>query len=132
MHAHSWLNLSVHIFRTDGRVWRARIGHAILDDGVVALQAEFKDEGKKKKKLVLPSSIAALQVLWVNVDVVSEDEGPETTFNPTRECDRLPRLTVETKLSAANGAQLAAANTFVTMTTPDHHRKPRRRRKRVS
>ena len=132
---HSWSNLHAHIFRTDGRVWRAMLRHAVLDDGVLYIYTEFTDQGQKKHKLVSPIAIAALQVFWVNVDVVSDVEGQETPepFTPPPDCDRLPTLTMETS-TAGILSQISATNTFVTMTTPvtTHRRsKPKRRSKRL-
>jgi hypothetical protein len=132
---HSWSNLHAHIFRSDGRVWRASLRHAVIDEGVLSIYTEFTDNGRKKHKLVSPITIAALQVFWVNVDVVSDDEGQEETapFTPPRDCDRLPTLTMETT-AAGVLSQMSAANTFVTMTTPETRRKPKtkRRSKRTS
>ena len=61
---HSWANLHSHIFRSDGRVWRAQLGDLVLDDGVLYIHARFRDNGLRKSKLVSPVAIAALQVFW--------------------------------------------------------------------
>ena len=97
---HSWYNMHAHIFRTDGRVVRAKLQDIVMENGGIYIAAHFTEKGKNKYKHVSPITIAALQLLWINVDVVSDVELPDdiensTNFIPPKECDRLPRLEME-------------------------------------
>lgn len=97
---HTWYDLHAHIFRTDGRVVRANLREIVIENGGVYIAAHFTEKGKKKYKHVSPITIAALQLLWINIDVVSDVELPDdiensTTFIPPKECDRLPSLDLE-------------------------------------
>jgi len=93
---HSWKDKYTHIFRTDGRVVRATLRHLVFEQGQVYVHAEFWDKGRRKTKEVSPITIAALQVFWVNVDVVSDVDVVDdlSAFVPPPDCDRLPNLQV--------------------------------------
>jgi hypothetical protein len=95
---HSWYGKCAHIFRTDGRVVRSTLEHLLVQDGAVYIHVKFIGEnGTIHTKDVSPIAIAALQILWMNVDVVSDVDIPDdedAQFVPPPECERLPLLTV--------------------------------------
>jgi hypothetical protein len=98
---HSWYGKHVHIFRSCGRVVRSTIKHLTVEDHGVYVRVEFLDKGKWKTKDVSAVCIAAVQVLWLNVDIVSDMEGSgeedyDMLFEAAPiECDRLPDLSVD-------------------------------------
>ena len=122
---HSWYNKHAHIFRTDGRVVRATMKDIILDRGAVYMKTEFVDDaGNSRIKHMSPITVAALQVLWVNVDVVSDLDLPDTddvdvvtNFIPPRECDRLPSLHVYMEKTPEIECMLLQVNMFITLCT---------------
>jgi hypothetical protein len=121
---HTWYNKHAHIFRTDGRVVRATLKQiVIINESAIYIKAEFVDDkGKTRSKEVSPLTIAALQVLWENVDVVSDVELPEdleneTSFIPPRECDRLPVLGVSYVPCIPTKCMLIEVNHFMVMST---------------
>jgi hypothetical protein len=97
---HTWYNKHAHIFRKDGRVVRALLKQLVIEKGGIYLTVSFVDRGQCiKTKQTSAITVAALQVLWMNVDVVSDVESlTETddidTFIPPPECDRLPPLEI--------------------------------------
>ena len=96
---HSWYGRRAHVFRTDGRVVRATLGRLYFGPEGVHLAAEFQDAQKSITKHVSPVCVAAVQNLWLNVDVVSDVELPDedadhTSFRAPQECERLPTLAV--------------------------------------
>ena len=124
---HSWCDKHAHIFRTDGRVVRAKVGELVLDTstGGFYLKTTFLEGTTRRVKHVSPLTVAALQVLWSNVDVVSDVDLPEdldtvTCFDPPPECDRLPAFVVvppsDTPLGAALQSCVEQVNHFVTLT----------------
>jgi hypothetical protein len=125
---HSWCGKYTHIFRTDGRVVRAKVGELVLDPstGGFYFKTTFLDGTTPRVKHVSPLTVAALQVMWSNVDVVSDLELPEdldtvTCFEPPPECDRLSALVVVppegvAALGAALQSCVQQVNHFVTLT----------------
>ena len=112
------------MFRSDGRVVRVKIQELVSDQQHLCLKVLFLDRTKNKKKYMSPISIASLQVLWNNVDVVSDEELPDnidtvTDFTPPRECDYLPLWVVPT---SANHPLLESlvreTNHFITLSGP--------------
>jgi hypothetical protein len=98
---HTWYNKHAHIFRTDGRVVRAVLKQLVVEDNAIYIQVSFLDKGRTTKtKLTSPITVAALQIMWMNVDVVSDVDVPDgidgdmDTFVPPPECDRLPPLEI--------------------------------------
>jgi hypothetical protein len=123
---HTWFNKSAHVFRTDGRVVRAIMKELFMEGDAIYIKTDFFDPrhgtGIQTKDLS-PITIAALQVMWVNVDVVSDMEFPEdmdsvTNFVPPRECDRLPPLDVYTNKTPALKSLLIQVNHFIDISTP--------------
>lgn len=116
---HTWYNKHAHIFRSDGRIVRATLKEFVFDRGAIYIKTEFMDgQGILRTKDTSPITIAALQVLWVNVDVVSDVELPEdfetvTDFIAPRECDRLPSLTISTEKTPALTCMLMQVNHFL-------------------
>jgi hypothetical protein len=121
---HTWYNKHAHIFRSDGRVVRATLKQlVIIHKSAIYIKAEFVDDhGKIRTKDVSPVTVAALQVLWENVDVVSDVELPEdldneTNFIAPRECDHLPILDVSYVPCIPTKCMLLEVNHFMAMTT---------------
>ena len=120
---HSWYDKHAHIFRTDGRVVRATLGELVESPSGIYIKATFLHEQHSRIKHVSPLTVAALQVMWVNVDVVSDVELPDdldsvTDFVAPRECDRLPLLVVtQSKLSDAMQNCVQHVNHFVKLTS---------------
>lgn len=76
---HTWREAVVHILRPNSRVLRGRVGHCMVTtEGSVAMEVVFVEHGKVKKKLVSPIALASMQLLWLNNDVVSEEDEPNT------------------------------------------------------
>jgi hypothetical protein len=123
-HHHTWFNKHAHIFRTDGRVVRATMKEIVLERDAIYIRTEFLDDtGMIKTKDTSPITVAALQVLWVNVDVVSDMELPDdfdivTNFVPPRECDRLPPLDVYMNKTPAMKCMLLQVDHFLGVSTP--------------
>jgi hypothetical protein len=121
---HTWYNQYAHIFRTDGRVVRATLKELVIEGDAIYIKTEFIDHtGAIKTKDTSPITIAALQVLWINVDVVSDVELPDdfdsvTDFTPPRECDRLPPLDVFIDKTPGMNCLLLQVNHFVGLSTP--------------
>ena len=121
---HTWYNLHAHIFRSDSRCIRATLKQlVIINKSAIYIKAEFLDDhGKICTKDMSPVTVAALQVLWENVDVVSDVELPddlenETNFVAPRECDRLPILEVSYVPCTATKCMLLEVNHFMGMST---------------
>jgi len=116
---HTWYNKHAHIFRSDGRIVRATMKELVFDNGAIYIKTEFTDgKGLLQTKDTSPITIAALQVLWINVDVVSDVELPEdfetvTTFIAPRECDRLPPLTISMQKTPSLTCLLLQVNHFL-------------------
>lgn len=86
---HSWYGKYTHVFRSDGRVVRAQVQKIFVDRGSLLVRVAFAGHTKD----VSPISIAALQVLWINVDVVSDVETAQD-FRVPPECDQLVPLQI--------------------------------------
>jgi hypothetical protein len=90
---HSWYNKRTHIFRTDGRVVRAVLKELVFDVHGIYIKAQFSYNGRRCCKHVCPITVAALQVMWVNVDVVSDIEfecdDENGTFQAPPECEQI-------------------------------------------
>ena len=121
---HNWYNKHTHMFRSDGRVVRVNIQELVSDQNHFCLKVLFLANKKNKKKYMSPISIASLQVLWNNIDVVSDEELPDnidtvTDFIPPRECDHLPLWVVT---NSANHPVLESlvreTNHFITLSSP--------------
>jgi hypothetical protein len=124
---HTWYNKNAHIFRTDGRVVRAKLKQLVLERGAIYIRAEFVDSnGILKSKDVSPITVACLQILWENVDVVSDVELPMdmehvTNFEPPPERDQLPELDVTFVKTPEMKCMLIQVNHFVVVATQLSH-----------
>ena len=120
---HSWYDKRTHILRSDGRVVRATLKELVITGDTVLVKAAFTDGGVVKQKHVDLPTIAALQVCWMNIDVVSdveipEDDGVSTNFDVPLECERLPCISIHRKLlTAAVQSVLHATNFFIGLHT---------------
>lgn len=87
---HSWYNKYAHVFRNNGKIVRGQIKDLIFDEHTILLKVVFNDKNQQKNKHVSPITIATLQVLWLNVDIVSDVELPDDmSFCVPPECDEL-------------------------------------------
>ena len=121
MEHHSWYDSHAHVFRSDGRVVRATIKESVINDGGLMLKVLFIDKGVLKRKYVSPITIATLQVLWINVDVVSDIETEDSvhdndTFIPPMECDYLAKLSISGIQSDSTRAIISVVNTILQVT----------------
>lgn len=72
---HSWYNMSVHVIRSDHRCLRCKIGQLlVMADHQVGVELLFRDKLKNLRKVVSPLLVATIRLMWLNRDVVSEDE----------------------------------------------------------
>ena len=102
---HSWNGLITHTLRKNGTISRARIHELIMFQHCIMVRCKI--EGQTKTKDEHPIIVAFIHNMWVNVDVVSEDDLPDDTDMITyvpEECSQtLPSLTlsksVEQKLT---------------------------------
>jgi hypothetical protein len=121
---HTWYGKQSHIFRTDGRVVRATLKQLVLERGAIYIKTEFVDnKGVLKTKDVSPITVASLQVLWENVDVVSDVELPDdvesvTDFLPPLESEHLPVLEVSFVQTPEMKCLLLQVNHFIGLPTP--------------
>ena len=92
---HSWVGVIAHIPRTNGSIIRARLGNIEIRPYHIGVRVHFRSKNRAKTKLVSPLSIVALQVLWLNRDVVSDAEcEKDDIYNHA--IDILPPLRVPT------------------------------------
>lgn len=118
--SHSWSNKTVHIFRSDGRVVRAKVGHLLFQDHGLYMRLRFRD-GSKFQKLVSPTMIATVHMFWINVDVVSDVDlddldGDESKFEVPQEVPRdMEPLTIDaTSRSLLSLSQIEALECVMT------------------
>jgi hypothetical protein len=72
---HSWYNIQVHIIRSDNRCLRSKVGQLIvMADHQVGVELLFREKSKNLRKIVSPLLVATIRLMWLNRDVVSEDE----------------------------------------------------------
>lgn len=74
---HSWYNILTHCLRSDGTVTRARLKELVFFPHGIMIRASMS--GQHVHKDVDPTCIAFLQVMWLNVDVVSDDDTVPTS-----------------------------------------------------
>lgn len=122
VHDHTWKGKHAHIIRRQGVV-RCKIQDIILKPHHVGIIVHFVDNVTKsaKKKCVSPISIATIQLMWLNRDVVSEDD--DDTEHPasslTFRCDVLPPLRITEAQIAILSIDERAAMTFVVQQCDD-------------
>ena len=120
---HSWYGKYTHVFRSDGRVVRARVQKIFVDRGSLLLRVSFAGHTKDMS----PIAIAALQVMWINVDVVSDDADIDQTqdFQLPPECDflgplQIPNIPHDPMLAST----ILQVNHFITLTEPQEQIEP--------
>jgi len=81
---HSWYNISVHVIRGDNRCLRCRVGQLlVMADHQVGVEVLFREHSKNLRKIVSPLFVATVRLMWLNRDVVSEDEVEHTAISET-------------------------------------------------
>lgn len=92
---HTWYGKTCHIVRNN-KIVKAKIKELKLSKkGVVGFIVSFKVNGVTKNKLISPLMIACIHVLWLYVDVVSEEDEDTSMFVN----EMLPLLKVEPKVN---------------------------------
>lgn len=89
---HNWYNHIVHIVRARKRVVRARVKQLNVKGDNILLLVEWRERTRIKTKTVTPVALLALQIMWLNNDIVSDDSGsdsPEVVTTP------LPKFLVD-------------------------------------
>jgi hypothetical protein len=82
---HSWFNMSVHVIRSDHRCLRCKVGQLlVMADHQVGVELLFRDKLKNLRKVVSPLFVATVRLMWLNRDVVSEDEAETTVISETQ------------------------------------------------
>lgn len=73
---HSWFNGTCHICRSGGKLVRGVIKELIVrhSRGVVLRVIFVNEDNKIKSKLTSPFNLAALQVMWMDTSIVSDDD----------------------------------------------------------
>lgn len=98
--SHSWYGLHTHILRSDGKLERSKIGNIVFCPSGLYVSVSYKDHLKQTaNKHVSLQSVILLNILWTNVDIVSDTElliVDDKEFVPPPECSQLPILTVST------------------------------------
>jgi ribosomal protein S27AE len=82
---HSWYNIAVHVIRGDNRCLRCTVGQLlVMADHQVGVELLFRENSKNLRKVVSPLFVATVRLMWLNRDVVSEDdlESANTTETP--------------------------------------------------
>ena len=92
---HSWNNITAHVLRKNGTIVRATLGSIIYRPNYIGVRVFFRDSGQRKTKLVSPLSLVALQMFWLNRDIVSDDEDDKDELYE-RHLDILPLLRIGT------------------------------------
>jgi hypothetical protein len=110
---HSWYNVVTHCLRSDGSVTRAKLKELVFFPHGIMIRVSMT--GRNAHKDVDPTCVAFLQVMWLNVDVVSDDEVTDKEYAPEECTVSLGSLVLaETVLAKLNEDQKAA---FRHMTT---------------
>jgi hypothetical protein len=95
---HSWFNLHVHIPRSNNTFVRAILHELVFMPYGVYVRARFGCGRTWKTKEVQPIVIACIHMLWLKVDIVSDDDAtdePPGRYNTSEECTQtLPELTI--------------------------------------
>lgn len=94
---HSWYLKHGHLHRGKSRTVRCQIGKMSIDqDYQLSVELTFKEKGKSCKKKVSPSTINCMHILWLNRDIVSEEEEENLVQDfklPTLQLDKSIYLT---------------------------------------
>lgn len=75
---HSWVGLGMHMVRKSGAVVRVTVGPVWVEPSRVVIATSWYEKGRKKLKVGSPVLLAALHLLWVGRDVLSENSDSET------------------------------------------------------
>lgn len=90
---HSWYNKCVHVIRSDHRCLRCKVGQLlVMSDHQVGVELLFRDKLKNLRKVVSPLFVATIRLMWLNRDVVSEDEEEENMVSMETSSQELPQL----------------------------------------
>lgn len=77
---HSWYGKHAHVYRSNGKLQRARIGELVVDEKSVLLTMTYTTRGggdKTKTKTMSPCAVLLLEERWHNNTVVTDDD-PDT------------------------------------------------------
>lgn len=105
---HTWNGYVAYILRTNGKITKAVLGDITFKPFGIYIKASFYENGRRRKKDVDIITIGVLQLMWLNVDVMSDSESDrsdeETTLLESvhvaidqtqyTEVTRLPSLTI--------------------------------------
>jgi hypothetical protein len=82
---HSWYGHFAHVIRSDNRCIQCQIRALfVMSNHQVGVELLFWDNGKRLRKVVSPILVAATRLLWLNREIVSEeDEGTNTVLYKT-------------------------------------------------
>lgn len=86
---HTWKNAVVHILRKGKSVQRVRVGDLFVNDYRIFMECVWKENSKKKKKLVNPIMICVAQNMWISRDIISDDEQDEVPETLDEKLDEL-------------------------------------------
>jgi hypothetical protein len=99
---HSWYDLCVHIPRSNGGIERAILRELLFTPYGVYIRARFRRGDGFKVKDVHPVTIVCLHMLWLKVDIVSDDEHEDVSlvmYETMNECTQdLPHLTIDSSV----------------------------------
>lgn len=71
---HTWHGCTAHLLRTDGRLVRCTINDIIFDSYGIYARVKFLDGKCMKTKDVSLLMLLSLQILWLQVDIMSDEE----------------------------------------------------------
>lgn len=113
--SHSWYGCHTHILRSDGKLERSTIGAVVFCPSGIYVSVSFKDKHHKtvNKHVSLPS-ILLLNILWTNIDIVSDtdlDMSEDIDFVPPPECKQLQIFEVTGNDIVLTADQKSALNT---------------------
>ena len=116
---HSWFGRCVHILRSNGNISRAIIRDMNFKAHGIYFTAEIKCGGKStRKKDVDAITIACIQLLWLNIDVVSESDSEEENVldQCVQECsNHLPLMSVSPETFQTFNRDQKLAFSFLSM-----------------
>jgi hypothetical protein len=97
---HSWYNKTSHVIRKDRKILHCKIlKMIIMANHQVGVELIFKENNKKLRKVVSPIFIATMRILWLNRDIVSEDDDEDDFENNEQTIDqKLPDLRLLPKI----------------------------------
>ncbi len=78
---HTWEGLLAHLGRPGQKTKRCKIGKlCITEKGWV--RVEFEEDGKTMRKPISPIFLAALNILWLDSSICSDDEEDNSRYGP--------------------------------------------------